>query len=127
MRNLILAGAAAVALCSTAATLAAQQVPPVIQVQANPPGTDVPTMTPPDPVTADSSVRPAMPVDPSYNAGPYKGALTAPPAEAMNKVYPVCTSRLQDSCVNRHEAGAGVAVAATKRRVRRSRHHHTAM
>lgn len=121
MRNLILAGAAAVALCGMATTLAAQQVPPEIQVQANPPGTDVPTMTPPDPVTAESSVRPAMPADPSYNAGPYKGALTVPPAEALNKVYPACNSRLQDSCINRHEAGAGVAVATTKRRVRRSR------
>ena len=119
MRRLILAGAAAVALCGTATTLAAQEVPPVVQVQANPPGMEVPTMTAPDPVSAESSVRPAMPADPTYNAGPYKGALTAPPAEAMNKVYPVCTSRLQDSCVNRHEAGTAAAV--TKRRVRRAR------
>ena len=119
MRRLILAGAAAVALCGTATTLAAQEVPPVVQVQANPPGLEVPTMTAPDPVSAESSVRPAMPADPTYNAGPYKGALTAPPAEAMNKVYPVCTSRLQDSCVNPGEVGVGVATA--QRRVRRSR------
>ncbi len=119
MRNLILASAAAITLCGSATTLAAQAAPPVIQVQANPPGLDVPTMTPPDPVTADSAVRPAMPADPTYNAGPYKGALTPPPMEAMNKVYPVCTSRLQDSCVNPGEAG--VRAMATHHRARHMR------
>ncbi len=119
MRNLILAGAAAMTLCGTATTLAAQAEPAVVQVQANPPGMDMPTMTPPDPVTADSVVRPAMPADPTYNAGPYKGALTPPPVQAMNKDYPICTSRLQDSCINPGEAGLGVV--AKPHRVRRSR------
>ncbi len=80
--------------------------PPPTVVQANPPGPGPATDTPPNPPTADSPVPPAMPADPSYQAGPYKGALTPPPAEAVNKVYPVCTSRLQDSCQNPGEGGA---------------------
>lgn len=71
-----------------------------VQVQANPPGAGMPSWTPPNPPTAGFPVRPAMPADPAYHAGPYKGALTPPPAEAMNKVYPVCTRTLQDSCRN---------------------------
>ena len=66
----------------------------------NPRGEGPTSAVPPNPATADSSVAPAMPADPSYNAGPYKGALTAPPAEAMNKTYPVCTRKIQDSCRN---------------------------
>ena len=70
-------------------------------VQANPVGSDAaPTMAP-DPATADTAVAPTMPADPSYQAGPYKGAMSAPPAEAMNKVYPLCTKTLRDSCRNR--------------------------
>jgi hypothetical protein len=42
-----------------------------------------------------------MPADPSYNAGAYKGALSPPPADAMNKTYPVCSRTVQDSCRNR--------------------------
>jgi hypothetical protein len=70
------------------------------QIQANPRGTGPATDTPPDPATADTPVAPAMPADPSYKAGPYKGALTAPPADAMNKTYPDCTRKIQDSCRN---------------------------
>lgn len=33
-------------------------------------------------------------------------ALPPPPAEALNKVYPVCTRMLQDNCQNRGEGGA---------------------
>lgn len=69
-------------------------------VQANPPGEGMPTMTPPAPAYANEPVAPSIPADPDYLAGPYKGALTAPPVEAMNKVYPVCTRNLQDSCRN---------------------------
>lgn len=65
------------------------EAPAAEQVQADP-GDGTPTMTPPDPATADTRVPPAMPADPSYQAGPYKGAMTAPPAEAMNKTYPLC-------------------------------------
>jgi hypothetical protein len=61
----------------------------------------MPMMTPPNPAAAADPVAPAMPADPGYRAGPYTGALTAPPPEAMNKVYPVCTRKLQDNCRNR--------------------------
>lgn len=71
-----------------------------VQVQANPPGAEPASPVPPNPPTASAEVPPAMPADPSYNAGPYKGALTPPPAEAMAKSYPVCTRKLQDSCRN---------------------------
>ncbi len=74
--------------------------------QANPPGQGVPTTGVPAPRTASQSARPAMPADPSYQGGPYKGALTPPPASAMNKDYPVCSSKVQDSCQNPGEGGA---------------------
>ncbi len=70
-------------------------------VQANPPGAGMPSMTPPNPMVASEPVPPALPADPGYMAGPYRGALTPPPAEAMGKVYPLCTRTLQDSCRNR--------------------------
>ena len=101
MRNLILAGAATLtALCGITGlsqAAAAQQAAPEI-VQANPVGAGTPSITPPNPATADSPVAPAMPADPAYIAGPYVGALTPPPAEALNKTYPRCTRQLQDSC-----------------------------
>ncbi|MGX7895634.1 hypothetical protein [Tsuneonella sp. HG222] len=74
--------------------------------QANPPGTGVPTTGVPAPQSASQDVRPAMPADPAYQGGPYKGALTPPPATAMNKDYPVCTAKMQDNCQNSGEGGA---------------------
>lgn len=81
---------------------AAAAVPMPAVIQANPVGSsEMPSETPPNPDSAGMPVPPAMPADATYQAGPYKGALTPPPAEAMNKVYPVCTRILQDSCRNR--------------------------
>ena len=74
--------------------------------QANPPGKGVPTTGVPAPQNASQAARPAMPADPSYQGGPYKGALTPPPASAMNKEYPVCTAKMQDNCQNPGEGGA---------------------
>lgn len=74
--------------------------PPPEQVQANPPSAEPASPTPPNPQTAAEPVPPAQPADPSYQGGAYKGAMTAPPAEAMNKTYPVCTRKIQDSCRN---------------------------
>ncbi len=103
MKHLLIFGAAMTSIAAMPA-LAQTQLPenpaPPTVYQANPPGPGIPTMTPPDPATADQTVAPAMPADQGYHAGPYKGALTAPPAGAMNKVYPVCTRKLQDSCRN---------------------------
>ncbi|HEY0960345.1 MAG TPA: hypothetical protein VGE05_13920 [Novosphingobium sp.] len=75
--------------------------PPADQVQANPPSAEPASPTPPNPPTASTPVPPAQPADPSYNAGPYKGAMTAPPPEALNKTYPVCSKTVQDNCRNR--------------------------
>ena len=123
MRTIMFASTAAIALCGAASIAAipamAQEQPPVVQTQANPPGAGVPAESPPNPATADTPVPPAMPVNPGYQAGPYKGALTAAPAEAMGKSYPLCTSRLQDSCVN-----PGEAAARSPRAPRRTRHTH---
>ncbi|HKX79611.1 MAG TPA: hypothetical protein VJM34_13920 [Novosphingobium sp.] len=70
------------------------------QLQANPPSSEPASPTPPNPATANSPVPPAQPNDPTYHAGPYKGALTAPPPEAANKTYPVCSKTVTDSCRN---------------------------
>lgn len=77
------------------------QQPTTPMGQANPPGTGMPTAGVPDPQMASQSARPAMPADESYQGGPYKGALTPPPATAMNKDYPVCSKTVQDNCRNR--------------------------
>jgi len=79
---------------------AAGIVPTTPADQANPPGIGIPTTGVPAPNAAAEAVPPAMPADPSYQGGAYKGALTPPPATAMNKVYPTCTRKLQDSCRN---------------------------
>ena len=125
MRNIMFASAATIALCggaSIAATSAmAQEQPSVVQTQANPPGAGLPSGTPPNPTTAGTPVPPAMPADSSYQAGPYKGALTPAPTEAMAKVYPLCTRNLQDSCVNPSEAGTRSVRAP--RKARHSRRH----
>ena len=110
MRNLMMSAASALALVCAAGPLMAQTGPACAPmapaatppVSANPVGSaDMPSDTPPNPETAAMPVPPAMPADPAYQATPYKGALTAPPAAAMNKVYPVCTKILRDSCRNR--------------------------
>ncbi|WP_159982630.1 MULTISPECIES: hypothetical protein [unclassified Novosphingobium] len=69
--------------------------------QANPPGEGMPTAGVPDPQNASQAARPAMPADENYQGGPYKGALTPPPATAMDKKYPKCSKTVTDSCVNR--------------------------
>lgn len=52
------------------------------------------------PANANTPTAPAMPADPTYQGEPYVGALTAPPADAMNKTYPVCSAAVQDACRN---------------------------
>lgn len=69
--------------------------------QANPPGPGVPTAGVPDPKSANQAARPAMPADENYQGGPYKGALTPPPATAMDKDYPRCSKTVTDNCRNR--------------------------
>ena len=59
---------------------------------------------PAEPATADAAAMPAMPAmpaQPSMPATAEQGTMSAPPAEAMNKVYPMCSKTLRDSCRNR--------------------------
>jgi hypothetical protein len=79
----------------------AGKTPTTPPTQANPPGEGMPTTGVPDPQSADQAVRPAMPADQTYQGGPYKGAMTPPPATAMNKDYPVCSKTVKDNCRNR--------------------------
>ncbi|MFC0588038.1 hypothetical protein ACFFF7_01285 [Novosphingobium aquiterrae] len=107
MKQMLFLGMAATALMTLPAqaqtmdpAMPMPSATPPIQVQANPASAEAPSATPPNPTTAADPVPPAVPADPSYQAGAYKGALTAPPAEALNKVYPLCTKTLRDSCRN---------------------------
>lgn len=79
----------------------AGQTPTTPAGQANPPGPGMPTAGVPNPQAANQAARPAMPADQSYQGGPYKGALTPPPADAMAKDYPVCSRTVTDGCRNR--------------------------
>ncbi|MFT4028048.1 MAG: hypothetical protein QM676_14815 [Novosphingobium sp.] len=106
MRNILVIASTAVLALGSSAAFAQPADAPVVQTQANPPGEGTPTATPPNPSTASEPVAPAQPADPSYQAGPYKGALTAPPAEAMGKAYPLCSKTVTDACQNRGESGA---------------------
>lgn len=81
------------------------QTPATPAGQANPPGQGMPTNGVPNPQSANQAVQPAMPADTSYQGGPYKGAMTPPPADAMNKDYPICSATVKDSCINPREAG----------------------
>ncbi|WP_235829515.1 hypothetical protein [Croceicoccus estronivorus] len=100
MKTLSLISIAALSLAGSATALHAQEAGTVIQTQANPEAQQTPSAGPPVPETAEDTVRPSMPADPTYQGGPYKGALTPPPPEAMNKDYPVCKGDVQDSCIN---------------------------
>lgn len=90
----------ALALQSVVQQLRGQQ-PSTPPGQANPPGSGLPTAGVPNPQTANQATQPAMPADEGYQGGPYKGALTPPPADAMSKTYPVCSRTVSDRCRNR--------------------------
>jgi hypothetical protein len=78
----------------------AGQTPTTPAGQANPPGEGMPTAGVPNPQVANQAAQPAMPADERYQGGPYKGALTPPPADAMGKSYPVCSRTVTDACRN---------------------------
>jgi hypothetical protein len=95
MRTLILAGAAALTLAVPTA-LSAQGSPVPSADQAN-------ARQDPAPKTTTVITNPAgQTVVTTSNPG----NLTPLPAQAMNKVYPLCTRRLQDNCQNPGEGGA---------------------
>ena len=104
MRTLLLAGAA-LALAAPAA-LNAQQSADQANAEAQPaPATTTVMRTPAVPAQTTVVTTPAVPAQTTVvTSNP--GNLTSPPASAMNKVYPVCTRKLQDSCQNPGEGGA---------------------
>lgn len=122
MRKTILAGAGVLALLSASAMVEAQST------QGQPPNSrdmDAETDAAPPPIRDNTAptdsesiyedkMEPVPDADepdsdmPSKTASgahgsessSYKGALTQPPADAMNKTYPVCSKTRQDSCRN---------------------------
>lgn len=91
---------AATLILATPAGLAAQPAqnppPPQSAADANRP--------PPPPIT---TVNPGdAPGEPTTVTREYPSNLTPPPASAMNREYPVCTAKIQDSCQNPGEGGA---------------------
>lgn len=99
MRIVPFASVAALALVAVPAALSAQATPTQqtadqanAEAQPAPPSTHVvPAPAPGEPATI-------------VNNNP--GNLTAPPPQAFNKSYPLCTRTLQDNCQNPGEGGA---------------------
>ncbi len=105
MRTLLLVGAAALATIAPAG-LAAQQTADEANAQAQPaPSTTTVVPTPAVPAQTTVTTTPAQPAQTTVVTN-HPGNLTPPPASALNKTYPVCTSRLQDDCQNPGEGGA---------------------
>ena len=109
MRILLMTGAAMLAL---PAALSAQQSADELNARSQPaPPTTTVTPNPGAPATVvhhpdgTTTVVP-NPGSPATVVHTNPGNLTPPPASAMNKVYPVCTRRLQDNCQNPGEGGA---------------------
>lgn len=110
MRNLILTGAAALALVSLPAL--AQEAAGALDPAT---ATERPS---PTPRSADQANAQAAPTPPTVTIVPgaasgagavvttYPGNDNGPPASAFNKRYPVCTRELQDECQNPGEGGA---------------------
>jgi hypothetical protein len=111
MRTFLLAGAAALATMGLPASLGAQ----VAAAQPAPAaGADQPLPQTADEANAQAEAGPTTttvvpPVDPGEPATvvtTHPGNVTAPPPQAYNKTYPVCTAQLQDDCQNPGEGGA---------------------
>ena len=105
MRTLLLIGATALAL-AVPTGLAAQQTADEANAENLPaPATTTVVTTPAVPAQTTVVTTPAQaPRTTIVTNNP--GNLTPPPATAMNKVYPLCTRKLQDSCQNPGEGGA---------------------
>jgi hypothetical protein len=99
MRNLLLAGTAALALIGLSATASAQETPAgsnadVLNGQSLPAPATTTTVLSADPNAPDTVVT------------EYPGNMDAVPPADLNKRYPVCTAKLQDNCQNAGEGGA---------------------
>jgi hypothetical protein len=100
MRNILLAGAVAILAVPAAISAQTPGTPPADQTGSNtatmpPAGTPPPATMAPPPSSPDAG--------PAPNAAPdtMSATNTAPPPDAMNKTYPVCTKKIQDECRNR--------------------------
>jgi len=103
MRTLLLAGAMAL---TVPAALSAQQTADQANAQNPPaPATTTVIRTPAQPATTTVTTTPAQPAQTTIVTN-NPGNLSAPPASALNKTYPVCTRTLQDNCQNPGEGGA---------------------
>jgi len=96
MRILLLTGAAAIALSALPATLNAQDTESADQLN----GQSIP------PPATTTTVRSADPGMPDTQVTQFPGNMDSVPPAAMNKTYPICSARLQDSCQNPGEGGA---------------------
>ena len=106
MRTLLLAGAAALTLTALPTALNAQQSAGEANAHNPPaPATTTVITTPAEPARTTVVTTPAQPAQTTIVTN-NPGNLTAPPPQAFNKTYPVCTRTLQDNCQNPGEGGA---------------------
>jgi hypothetical protein len=106
MRKLLTIGAAALSLSALPAALNAQQSANEANAQNPPaPATTTVMTTPAEPARTTVVTTPAQPAQTTIVTNK-PGNLTAPPPQAFNKTYPVCTRTLQDNCQNPGEGGA---------------------
>jgi len=104
MRTLLLAATALAVAVPTG--LGAQQSADEANAQNQPaPATTTVITTPAEPARTTVVTTPAQPAQTTIVTN-IPGNLTPPPPQAFNKVYPVCTRTLQDSCQNPGEGGA---------------------
>jgi hypothetical protein len=101
MRKLLLAGAALIALTALPGASSAQAV----SGEASSSADQLNGASAPAPATT-TTVLSADPGTPDVVVTDYPGNMAAVPPAAMNKRYPLCTSKLQDNCQNRGEGGA---------------------
>lgn len=105
MRTVLLAGAAALTVTALPATLNAQDA----TTEAAPQPTNTQTA---DEANAKADPAPQTTTVTTTATGRTTvtsnnpGNLSAPPPQAFNKTYPVCTRTLQDNCQNPGEGGA---------------------
>lgn len=105
MRTLLLAGAAALSLTALPAGLNAQSDSQTTTERSTPSADEVNARTVDAPATT-TVVTDGNPATPARITTTNPGNLTSPPAQALNRTYPVCTRTLQDSCQNPGEGGA---------------------
>ena len=103
MRTLLLAATALAVAVPTG--LSAQQSADEANAQNQPAPATTTVVTTAEPTRTTVVTTPAQPAQTTIVTN-NPGNLTAPPPQAFNKTYPVCTRTLQDNCQNPGEGGA---------------------